>query len=94
MIGHTDLDINSMYAHSVNLTPVLAGIKFIKGATVVNSHGESWHDVMCIAPDLADWIRSQPEELWAAVNYVNTPEHMSHFTIHESLFTYLQLRWS
>jgi hypothetical protein len=97
MTWQPDLDINSMYAYPQDLDGILKILsrpKFVKGATEITSHGEAWHDVMCFVPDLAAWIRGQPDALWAETTYSSSRQYRAHFTIHESLLTYVQLRWA
>lgn len=61
-----------------------------------DSSGAQWHEIGVRVTSLANWIQSQPEDLWceASPDWATSKIHHMNFLVHESLYTYILLRWS
>lgn len=89
-----DLDINSMYAHQMN--PDLIKVKPFKILeSSPDSSGTMWYEISVHVTSLQRWIESQSDELWCDATYSWGSKNKGiPYLIHESLFTYITLRWS
>jgi hypothetical protein len=92
MIAMIDLDINSMYAYQVNTSTLK-----LSAFTLVNSSPDSsgvmWYEIAVQVTSLQRWIESQPEDLWCEGAYKWSKFPKLIYLVHESLYTFITLRW-
>jgi hypothetical protein len=92
MIAMIDLDINSMYAYQVN-TATLKMSAFTLIDSSPDSSGVMWYEIAVQVTSLQRWIESQPEDLWCESIYTWGKQTSLPYLVHESLYTYITLRW-
>lgn len=88
-----DLDINSMYAYQVNTDPLKMNA-FILIDSSPDYNGVMWYEIEVQVTSLQRWIESQPEDLWCDGTYAwGRKTSGIPYLVHESLYTYITLRW-
>lgn len=88
-----NLDINSMYPHTVAVT--IETPKFLLIESSPDSTGVMWHEIAVNVASLQRWIESQHTDLWCDGTYTWGSKNTGiPYLVHESLYTYISLRWS
>jgi hypothetical protein len=87
-----DLDISSMYPHQIS--PDLVKMKpFILIDSSSDSNGVMWYEIGVKVNSLQQWIESQPEDMWCEGTYTWGKQTTLPYLVHESLYTFITLRW-
>jgi hypothetical protein len=87
-----DLDINSMYAYQAN-TAILKLSAFTLIESSPDSSGVMWYEINVQVTSLQRWIESQPEDMWCEGTWTWGQNAKLPYLVHESLYTYITLRW-
>jgi hypothetical protein len=90
-INFLDSDVNSMYPHVVNtagLTP------FVYVESSPDSSGVMWYEINVFVTSLQRWIEKQPDDMWCEGTPSWGQMNCMPYLVHESLYTYITLRWS
>jgi hypothetical protein len=86
-----NLDVNSMYPHQVNVDG-LKPFRLIESSP--DSNGVMWYELDVHVASLQRWIESQPEDMWCEGTYSWGAKQNLPYLVHESLYTFITLRWS
>lgn len=87
-----NVDVNSMYPHTINVDITIKPFSIVDSSP--DSSGVMWYEINVYVASLQRWIETQPEDLWCEGTYVWGKRNQLPYLVHESLYTYITLRWS
>lgn len=85
-----NLDVNSMYPHQVNADSPRP-FQLIDSSP--DSNGVMWYEIGVYVTSLQRWIEKQPEDMWCEGTPSWGQMNRMPYLVHESLYTYITLRW-
>ena len=87
-----NLDVNSMYPTSIKETVGVKAFEYVESSP--DSSGVMWHEINVCVASLQRWIESQPDDMWCEGTYSWGMDMKLPYLVHESLYTYITLRWT
>ena len=87
-----NLDVNSMYPYQIN-PDLLKEKSFSFIDSSLDSSGVMWYEIGVRVSSLQRWIESQQDDMWCEGTPSWGKMDIMPYLVHESLYTYITLKW-